>query len=261
MRRAVTRKGAQYGTRAAKKVPRNTMKTNFKFLAGVLFLSIIVGCAAAFILQAPSLAINKITITGVCLSDKDVVNDAAEYMREKNILLVGKGLALKKIGALSEVAEVNIGRTLPDKIWIRVSERKPFAILTNGKDYYMADCDGFVFHKVDGPVKGVPLIKLDLSINLCLGKIGSADDIRSALLVLKCAHRKKLDITKISIDHVGNMCLNINGKFYIKLGQPDELEYKISQVQNAIDGRPSFAKDADYIDASCPRAIVWKPKL
>ncbi len=260
MRRDITRKGAQYGTRSARKVPRNTMKPNLGVLAGMFFLSIIVSCAAAFVLQTPILAIKKITITGLRFSDKKVVNAAAQYLREKNILLVGKGPALKKIGSLSEVADVKIGRTLPDKIWIKVSERKPFAILSNGKENYMVDSDGFIFHELKCPIKGVPLIKMDLSNKLCLGKIGSADDAHSALLVLECAHRKKLDVTKISIDHTGNMCLNITGKFYIKLGQPDELEYKISQVHNAIVGRPSVARDADYIDASCPRAIVWKPK-
>ncbi|MCL4499690.1 MAG: hypothetical protein M1335_05560, partial [Chloroflexi bacterium] len=78
-------------------------------------------------------------------------------------------------------------------------------------------------------------------------------------LKLACDGRIKVD--KISIDHAGDMCLNMESDFYVKLGQPDDIARKMKLLHSVLVCRPSIAREARYIDLSSPSAPVWKPKM
>lgn len=260
MRRAANRKAARAGRCSAKSRPRNSKRPNYAFIFFMFVLSGVISCGASYALKTPHLLVKKISIDGVKLSDSEEIAAAAHYALKTNILLVRKTPALEKIGRLSEVAEVSMGRTLPDTMWIKVRERTPFAIVTNGLDFFMVQHDGLVFHAVRGPVGKLPLIEVDRSVCFEIGKPSNVPCVSYALEALKSAHRERLKVSKISIDHAGDMCLNMDSNFCVRLGQPDEIDEKMSKVRSALDYHPSIIKEAAYIDVSCPRAAVWKPK-
>ncbi len=79
--------------------------------------------------------------------------------------------------------------------------------------------------------------------------------------MLDASRKQKLKLCKISVDPNSDICLNMGNGFYVKMGQPDEVERKLSLIRKALDFKPSFAQDAVYMDVSCPAAPVWKPKI
>lgn len=260
MRRTTSRKAVKSSGRSAKKMLRNSRRPNLVLLFWLFVISGAVGCGASYALQTPRLLVRQVKIEGVKLSDKEEISAAAGYVLKTNILLVNKKQALQKIAVLSEVQDVKMGRAFPDGVWIKVTERTPFAVVTNGPDSAMVQSDGLLFHAVAGPVAGLPVITVDQSVCLEMGKICASPCVSYGLEALKLARRERLAASKISIDRDGDMCLNMDSNFCVRLGQPDEIEEKMSKVRSALDYHPSIVRDAAYIDVSCPRAAVWKPK-
>lgn len=260
MKRAVTLKAAGRTCRSPKRIPPNTRKPNYKRLAVVFLTSIVAACGVSFALRTPALRIKSISVTGVKLADIEAVRDAAKYVLGKNLILARKSPAIGRISKISEVASVSMGRVFPDGMWVEVRERKPFAVLTVGSKYYMVQSDGLVFHELRDPEPGLPLVEICDIGQVRLGEIPPCRDISFVLEALKAACHEGICVEKISIDHAGNICLNMESNFCVKLGQPDEIPGKLSQVHRALVGRPSLAQEAAYIDVSCPSAMVWKPK-
>ncbi|MGB9619601.1 MAG: cell division protein FtsQ/DivIB, partial [Armatimonadota bacterium] len=112
----------------------------------------------------------------------------------------------------------------------------------------------------NGPVRGLPLVSVARCGPVQLGQKCVSADVANAVEVLKYARKCELLVAKISVDPLGDMCLNMGGGFYVKLGQPDDVARKMSILRATLTCRPSIAKEAAYIDLSCPSAPVWKPK-
>ncbi len=260
MKRAVTRNAAGKISRSPKRVPRNTRKPNYRLMAWVFVASAMVACAAGFAVQTPLLRVRSIDITGVKLADGDAVRASVKYALGQNILLVRKSPAIQSMDKISEVASVRMGRTFPDRMWVEVRERKPFAVLSVGFSYFLMQSNGLVFHESRDPMPGLPIIEASDIGQARVGGIPSCPDVSFALEALKAAGHEGISVDKISIDHAGNMCLNMDSNFCIRLGQPDEIARKMSLVHRALDSRPSYV-EGEYFDVSAyPYQMVWKPK-
>lgn len=224
-------------------------------------MSVVLSSAITYAFRTPNLDVKNVNIQGVGMCDKQLVKKYADSMYGKNILSVRKSSVCSAIMVLNEVESVKIGRDFPDKMWVQVTERKPDAVVTDGTKRMLMQDDGLMFHRVDRPVSGIPLIKISDFQVLQPGKIANSDQVCCALDIVKIAKVKKLKVDKISIDHDGDICLNMVSGFYVKLGQPDDISRKMSLLQSALEYRPSLAREAIYIDLSCPSAPVWKPKV
>jgi len=261
VRHTKNRTTVRRGSRLARKVPRNKKRPNYGFLFSLFFTSVFISGAGSYALRTPDLCIRKVSVDGVRLCNKAQIEEKANAFVGKNILIVRKSGVADGILGFSEVESVRIGRALPDKMWVTVRERTADAVITNGRGYFLTQDDGYIFHRVDGPEKKIPLIELKNSERLKSGYTAHSADARYALDVLRSAREKKLPVVKISVDPVGDICLNMDSGFYVKLGQPDDIARKMSLLKNALACRPSIAREAIYIDLSCPSAPVWKPKV
>lgn len=251
---------ARHPVRNARRIPRNIRKPNYRFLVALFFFTTIISGLASFAFQTPSLLVREVKISGVCLADKKSVQSAGELALGRNIILLRKSNIISRISSLPEVKEVNVDRRFPNKVWIFVTERRPDAILTDGRVCSMIQLDGLMFHRVSGPVRGIPTVQVARCDPICVGRISRSQNVQYALDALACARREKLAVTKISVDHVGDICLNMEDGFYVKLGQPDEIPRKMAILRSALVCKPSIGREAVYIDLSCPNAPVWKPK-
>ena len=241
-------------------LPRNRRKPNLKALFCLFVVSAAISGAVAFALQTPMLLVRQVKIKGVRLADRRAVENAARAALGRNIILLRTSPIARGIRELPEVATVKLGRSFPDGIWVRVWERKPEAVVTSARTCCMVQGDCLAFHRTDGPVRGVPVVCVARGFRIREGERCSSADVANALQVLKCARKCELSVAKISVDPLGDMCLNMGGGFYVKLGQPDDIAQKMSVLRTALTYRPSLAREAAYIDLSCPSAPVWRPK-
>lgn len=261
MRHTTTKSAVQRGKRLVKKSSRNRKRPNYKLLFSSFLISILLSASITYAFKTPNLDVKSVSVKGVSLCDKQLVEKYAGSMDGKNILCVRKGPVRSAIMTLNEVESVKIGREFPDRMWVHVTERKPDAVISDGRSNFLIQCNGLVFHKTNSLVNGIPRIDISGSQPLQTGDIASSEQVRGALEIVKSAKEKKLRVGKISIDHDGDICLNMVSGFYVKLGQPDDIARKMSLLRRALEYRPSIAREAIYIDLSCPSAPVWKPKI
>jgi cell division septal protein FtsQ len=260
MTRTARQAGAKRNIRDRRIKPRNHRKPNIKLLAGLFAISAGIGCVSSYAVQAPGLVIRQIEIHGIHYADKAPIQEAARSVLGKNILLLRKGPVIGRIRSVHEVESVTMGRTPPDKVWVRLKERKAEAVLACGDSRYLVQSDGLVFHKTDSPVAGLPLVNVVACGRVREGQTCSSPGVLCALSIAKSARERRLAITKISVDRLGDICLNMGSGVYVKLGQPDEMARKLTLLQKALAFKPSLAREAAYIDLSCPNGCVWKPK-
>ena len=261
MRQSSPRKSVRNTTaRPKRKAPRNRPKPNYLLLFYCFMGSVIVSGAGSYALHTPSLAVKTAKIDGVRLADKSLVQKAAKTAFGQNTLLLRKSPIVSNIRCLAEVKDVKMGRSFPDGVWLKITERKADAVLSSSRGFCLIQDDGLMFHRVKTPVGGVPIVEVAKCDQIKIGKVACKPDVRFALDVLQSARREGLRISKISVDPKGDMCLNMKSKLYVKLGQPDDIARKMSLLRNTLVYKPSIAKDAAYVDLSCPSAPVWKPK-
>lgn len=239
---------------------RNRKRPNYSLLLCVFMMAAAVSGAAAFAVRAPMLAVKEVQISGVKMSDRAAVESASNDLLGQNILTLRKSEVVDKIRHLSEVREVKMGRDLPCRVWVRVWERRPDAVLSDGQSCCLVENDGFMFHRIDGPRRDLPLLVVDRCDKLQTGKVAASPDVRNALEVLSCARKEGISLNKISVDPQGDICLNMGSDFYVRLGQPDDIAKKMALLRSALVYKPSIAKEAEYIDISCPEAPVMKPR-
>lgn len=267
MKRTVRQAGVNKRDRNQRIKPRNRRKPNIKLLLSMFVASACVGCVSSYALQTPALAVREVEVRGIHCADKAQVQQAARAVLGKNIIMLRKGPVVRCIDAVHEVEDVQMGRTLPGKVWISIEERKPGAVLVCGGKCFLLQDDGLVFHCLAkarpqeyARARGVPLLIAADCRCVKLGATCSAPGVQCALSITRIARERRLEVAKISVDRLGDICLNMGSGFYVKLGQPDELEKKMSLLRDALAYKPSLAREAAYIDLSCPTAPVWKPK-
>lgn len=261
MRQSTPRKAVKYnGARPKRRTPRNRRKPNYFLLFNCFLAAAVLSGSVAYALRTPSLAVRKTKIDGVKLANRSLVQNAANTAVGQNIILLKKWPVVAKIRNLSEVKDVKMGRSLPNGVWIKVIERNADAVLSDSHNYCLIQDNGLMFHEVKGPDKNIPFIEVAKCDPVRAGKMAVMPDVRYALEALRSARREGLEVSKISVDPNGDMCLNMKSELYVKLGQPDDIARKMSLLRNALVYKPSIAKDAAYVDLSCPSAPVWKPK-
>lgn len=261
MRNTVSQGKVRRGARVAKRKPCNRKKPNYRLLFLIFFVASMLSAGISYAIRTPDLVVREVKLYGVRLADKSIIKKSAKAALGQNIILLKKSPILNKIRQLSEVSEVQMGRSFPDKAWVRVIERKADCVLTDNKRYYLMQSDGFVFHSVKGPEKGLPLLIVEKCSPIKIGEVARSLYARDALEALKCSRKEHLNVDKISVDPDGDMCLNMGSGFYVKLGQPDDVAGKMSILRRTLAFRPSISSEAVYVDISCPRAPVWKPKV
>ena len=260
MRNTVPQGKVRRGVRIAKKKSSNRPKPNYRLLFSIFFISVLINAGNSYAVRTPDLVVREVKIKGVRLADQSIVKKTAKAALGQNILLLKKSPILNSIRQLSEVSEVHMGRSFPDKVWVRVIERKADCVLLANQKYYLMQSNGFVFHSVKEPVKGMTVLIVAKCSTIKIGKTACSPCVQDALEALKYVHKERLTVDKISVDHDGDMCLNMESGFYVKLGQPEDVAGKLSILRRTLAYKPSISRDAVYVDISCPLAPVWKPK-
>lgn len=249
-----------YGRKAADRHRRNRRRPNYLLLFCVFALVATISGSITYALTTPSLNVAKVDIKGVRLADCRAVEKFASRAIGHNIILVRTAPTLQDVQRLSQVKDVKMGRDFPNRLWLRVWERKPEAALVSCGAFYLVERNGFVYHRLTTRPAGVPLIHVTGGERLKPGKTVDSRGIRCAMEVLTLARRDEIELTKISVDHQGRICLNMNSDFRVFLGYPDEIARKMSKLRNALARKPSMVRDGTYMDLSCPTAPAWRPK-
>ena len=242
---------------------KNRRKINWKRLGYqlscfVAFAGMVAG--VCWLLTTPQLAVTAVKPQGNRITEDRAIISLANNALGRNMFLLGGSKIKKSVMRRPELLDVKIIRKLPHTLVLSVTERKAIAVVTTGSGYYEIDNTGLIFHRVSHLDSSLPLICLEDSIRLQPGLHPSNRGLTAAMDCLTLCNKNDFVITKLSVDPASNICLNMGGGFYVKLGQAEQIEEKLSIIRSTLRARPEIGRKALYIDVSCPSAPAWKPK-
>ncbi len=148
---------------------RNRSKRRSKAVRGEIFKALgIVGLAGLlaflmvyaynFALCADYFQLKHTSIRGCTRISEEELTALAGISAPLNILTINPGKMARAIEENPWVKNASVGRELPDRLAIEITERKAAALLKKGNDLYLVDRDGVIFKKfeaddsVDAPV-------------------------------------------------------------------------------------------------------------
>ncbi|HYN56597.1 MAG TPA: cell division protein FtsQ/DivIB [Motilibacterales bacterium] len=117
--------------------------------------------------------------------------------------------------AIPAVADVQLGRALPDTIELTVTARTPLAAVEAGKGFYVMDADGVIYDKV-AKAKGLPVVKARTD--------ASREVARGVLLAIPEDLRAR--VTRISAKSRDDVTLGLRGGATVRWGGVEDSDLK-----------------------------------
>ena len=183
-------------------------------LFSVLFLGLLM---FSFVYRVEALRVKVVEVAGVeRISAEKIYDDAHVTIGESLLTLPTKEMRESILEKQPLLKDASVSRVIPSRVKIEVEERRPFAYVTNRKQYYLIDEDGVVLEKAAG--------RSDQSLFLV-----ESDSINHAQVGEKLVfpHAQLFD----------RMCVTLG----------DTLEGQYSQVRFDQKGIKLFLRDGTYV--------------
>jgi len=231
-------------------------------LAGLLALLMVY--AYNFALCADYFQLKDTVIRGCKRISEEEVKTLAGISAPLNILTVNPEKMARAIEESPWVRNASVGRELPDRLVIEVTEREPAALLKKGSDLYLVDRDGVVFKKfetddsVDAPVFTGFYRNGDLRGEL-LNKVFAFLDYLSG----NDYFPRVWNVSEIYVDEVHDLSVVTDNHLFLNLGF-DDYEKKLKRLRKVMAdlarrGLEGRSLSIDLVDSS--RVVVQEGDL
>lgn len=225
-----------------------------------LILLVLFGEVGAAMWRSPALSVKQVVVEGIVLTRPEQVIRQVGIGDESSWVFLPTSRIAHRMQRLPTVAEVVVSRGLPGKIYVRVFERQPVALLLTGGGGYWVDERGVPFWKTTQS-HGLPAIRSNTPLPIVLGRAVQSRPVQTALEILyRYVPEYQLPVAQIVVDREGNLCLNMKeGLPLVKIGDSTELPQKMMRTAELFT-RPQIVQQAEYLDVSCVDKPVWKPR-
>jgi cell division protein FtsQ len=132
---------------------------SLRYVVAVVLLLALVGTSVYLVFFSATLQVKRVEVSGNSLLSDARVRDAAGIPVGDQLALVDLRRAAARVGALAEVRSVDVTRTWPDAVRVRVVERTPVAVVDLGGRILGLDADGVVFREYRAVPKEMPRIR------------------------------------------------------------------------------------------------------
>lgn len=211
-----------------------------------------------YMFHSPYFQLNEIVISG-CerVAEKEIIK-LAGMGYSQNILAINLGETAQRIKTNPWVGDVEIERKLPDKLVVKVSERRAAALVKKDEGLYFMDGDGIIFEKFG---KGE---RADLPI--LTGFDGNMDLLKKSVELIAClsldgVFPKISDVSEIHGDDIFGLSFFTRGGLCIELGRENYVEKleKLKKVMADLSGK-NLDRGFLCIDIRNPDRVVVQKK-
>lgn len=236
---------------------RRRYRINAPRLILSLLLILLAGESVLAVLKLPWFEIRQVVIEGRSLADRNFVVRSAQIPAKSNIFTFPAHTIADRLRPNPIIKGVTVSRRFPNKLVVRITERRPYAVLSARGTFCEIDASGIPFRLVAVPDPKLPVLSCSVPQAIKLGKPITAPAFNLAAKCLRLAQPfRKLSIRKITVDPNNDLCLNTQDGILIRLGQPQLMEGKLEKAEQTIDLVPHL----EYVDVTCPEAPALKPK-
>jgi cell division protein FtsQ len=246
----------------ARKRPKKIKKRN-RFYAPLMFIVI---CAALVFGISVFFRVSTVEVEGADFYDEQEVVDASGIESGDNLFFINRFTAESRIYAkLPYVQSVSVSRKLPNRIVIEVKEAKAVAYVSIDGEYWLLDKNCKLLGSATvSEVQGIISVSGITPKDPVVGEKLVADsgdstsvqyvaDMLGAMTTLDIID----DVTYIDMSNISDPSFDYLGRFTVKLGRDDSVDYKLELLLSAV----SQLEDADegLIDLSIDKKAHFSP--
>ncbi len=236
---------------------RRRYRINAPRLILSLLLILLAGESMLAVLKLPWFEIRGVVVQGRKLVDRKFVVQSTRIPDKSNIFTFPTRGIADRLRPNPIIKGVTVHRKFPNTLVVRITERKPYAVLSAQGRFYETDAAGIPFRTVASPDPKLPVLSCTVPKAIALGKPITAPAFKLASRCLRLAQPfGKLSVRKITVDPNNDLCLNVQDGILIRLGQPQQMEGKLEKAEQTINLVPHL----EYVDVTCPEAPALKPK-
>jgi cell division protein FtsQ len=193
-------------------------------------------------------AVNNVTITGGERTSPDSASAALALARGGSIFGVRPEAARARLLMLPWVADAEVRRQFPDRVTVRLIEKRPFAIWKVGNALSVVERSGAVITKIeDDPFGRLPVIA------------GAGAPEAAAPIIDALAKEKAIQARLVTIERIGERRwdLHLSGGVTVRL--PEEgWERQLSELERLIVEKGVLERDIEMIDLRYPDNYVFR---
>lgn len=202
------------------------------------------GALAWVVLGSGWFDVERVAVTGTSRLSVEEVTAAAAVPAGQPLATVDTGEVEARVRTLAPVASVEIGRSLPDTVWIVVTERQPVALHAGRTGLVLVDATGVPFARVPEPPAGLVRLQVDRP----------APDDPSTLAALEVTGELPADlrgqVASVAADSPAAVTLRLNDGREVVWGRPGDAATKAAAVKALL------AMPGRTIDVSAPGVAV-----
>lgn len=226
-----------------------------------LALCLFLAEAGVLLFANPALRVTQVRVEGARTLTPQQVFEEAQVPRRTNIFWMLRQPFAGRLEADPVVDHAARSIELPNRLVLTVTERQPRAVLAGGGQFWLLDKKGVPYQELDRPLPHLPVVQVAQAVlpaDVALGRPLRAPWLTDAFRLLTLLDATpNLGGAKITVDQNLNLCLNRKNNLQIRLGQPDSLPLKVTLASATVG---TLARQAAYIDVSCPRQPVYMPR-
>jgi len=253
------------GARAPKRSPlkkrANRRRRDWNRTLRLFALCLFLAEAGVLLFANPALHVTQVRVKGAQALTPQQIFDEAQVPERTNIFWMLRQPFVGRLEADPMIDHAARSIELPSRLVLTVTERQPRAILAGGGQFWLLDKKGVPYQELDRPLPHLPVVQVAQAVlpaDVTLGKPLRTPWLADAFRLLTLLDATpNLGGAKITVDQNLNLCLNRKDKLQIRLGQPDSLPLKVTLAAATVG---ALARQAAYIDVSCPRQPVYMPR-
>lgn len=236
--------------------PRRRRLRRLRMLIILLSAVVLAGAATIWLLYgSPWLRVEKVSVSGVRVLTDQQVRDVADVSIGSPLISVDTDAIEARLRRkLPRIDAVDVVRSWPHGIGLKVTERTPVLILKNtgnGGKYVEVDAKGVRFATVSAAPKGVPALELAVSRSAVLRRFPVDRLVREAVGVagdIPAAVRRDTRVVKVrSYDSIS---LELSGGRTVEWGSGEKGRAKARTLTALMKAAPG----ARHFDVSAPIA-------
>jgi cell division protein FtsQ len=244
---AEERRSVPAGPRAPRRpFPRRTV------LFALIALTVLVAGGTWAVYGSSLMRAEKITVGGNQELTDDQIIKAAAVPLGGALVSVDTGAVHKRLlAALPRIKEVDVERSWPHTIRLKVTERTSSAVLKSGAKFIEVDRDGVRFATVSSAPHGAPLVQLTDPQSASVRQFGTKRLLQAAIAVSgdlpETLHGQA---TAIRVRSYDGITVELSGGRDVMWGSDEDGAQKASVLTALMKAQP----DAEHFDVSAPIA-------
>ena len=231
------------GRRTRRRFARRQWARRWLSLRYVLLVLAVVALVAAsiwLVFFSATLQVKRVQVVGNELLSDGRIREVADVPLGEQLALVDLSRADARVGSLADVESVDVTRTWPDGVRIRVVERTAVAVVELAGRLRGLDADGVVFREYEAVPDGMPRVRPS-------GSAGT-DALQEAATVVAALPKDLAGrVDHVEVETVDQITLVMRDRREVLWGSAEESELKAEVVDKLL-----AAQRAPFYDVSVP---------